>query len=58
MYFNPDVNQDALHELATVFQEHIHDEWNNEEHPMAFDVKDVTFEMVMEIAKLDGKDAK
>jgi hypothetical protein len=49
LYVNPDANQETLKELATEFQEYIHDSWNDESHPQVFDVTDVTFELVVEI---------
>lgn len=51
LFVNPQANQETLKELAIEFQEHIFNEWNDESHPQVFDVTDVTFEIVMEIAE-------
>lgn len=50
LHFNPNANQETLKEMANIFQEHIYDEWNNDNgHSAVLDVNDVTFEIVMEI---------
>lgn len=48
LYFDPIMNQELLRELATQFQEHIHDEWNDNPEEKC-QVQDVTYEIVMEI---------
>ncbi len=55
LYFNPDANQEIIHELAEQFQEHIYDEWTNTMHAQTLDVKDVTYEIVVELAKKETK---
>jgi hypothetical protein len=48
LYFSPQANQDALHEMAEAFQENIYDVWNNAyDHGSALDVNDITYEVVM-----------
>lgn len=49
-YFDPKANQDALHEMAAQFQEHVYDLWNNDnEHGAVLDVNDITYEVKREV---------